>query len=294
MDYDAKVPPQLKRAQQWFGSIIGRPIDEDSRMNPISPSGKLMEVEAGEYLTPSPTLRPAQRIQIYNQQYWWRLLNTLHEAFPLLTHIFGYFEFNRSIGIPYFTKYPPQHWSLTLLGESLPKWIEEEYHAKNKELVLNAAKMDWAFASSFVAGQLPPLSIEQMQNEQQMEEILSKKLYTQPHLHLFEMSCNVFKFRIEFLEHPPEYWLEHEIPALEQHRKYFFALYRNLRNEISWKEVAEGEYHLLKLFQEGTTIDMACEWLENQNDETAMNNIQNWFKDWTARGWLSLETHSNI
>ena len=140
MKYDEHVPSLLKREQQWFGSIISRPIDVDSKMNPMSPSGIPMEVEAAEHITPSPTLRSAQRIQIYNQQYWWRLLNTLHDIFPLTTRLFGYQDFNRTIGMPYLTKYPPCHWSLTLIGERLERWVEEDYHAGDKELVKNSVK----------------------------------------------------------------------------------------------------------------------------------------------------------
>lgn len=292
MSYDAKVPLQLKNTQQWFGSIIGRPIDENNQMNPISPSGKLIEAEAVDYVAPSPTLRPDQRIQIYNQQYWWRLLNALHDAFPLITRILGYADFNRNIGIPYLTKYPPQHWSLSLLGDKLAQWIEEEYYADNKNLILNAVKMEWAFAHSFIAQQLSPLSMEQFVDDQQMEEMLNKILYAQPHLHLFEMEGDIFKFRIQYLAHPPEYWLEHELPKHEQSKKYFFIIFRNSSNDISWKEIQAGEFHLLSLFKNGATVDMACEHLEGISSEiyeTSMAHIQEWFKEWTARGWLSLE-----
>lgn len=289
MTFDSKVPAQLKLAQQWFGSIIGRPIDEDSRINPISPSGNPIEMEAAEIIAPSPTLRPAQRIQIYNQQYWWRLLNILHEAFPSLTRVFGYYEFNRSIGIPYLVKYPPSHWSLVKIGDKLAPWIHEEYHGANKELVDIVAKLDWAFCYSFVAEQLPPINLEAISDEKETDVILSKLLYTQPHLHLLEMPFDAFKFRIEFLAHPPEFWQEHDWPKIEREKKYYFALYRNRRNEISWKEIAEGEFLLLKLFQKGSTIDDACDWLDGQSEELcqeAMQKLQEWFKDWTSRGWL--------
>lgn len=290
--YDGKVPHLLKREQQWFASIIGRPIDEDSRMNPISPSGQSMELEAAEHIVPSPTLRPAQRIQIYNQQYWWRLLDTLHDTFPVLTRLFGYYDFNRSIGIPYVVKYPPNHWSLNCLGDRLAQWIEEEYHANDKALVLNAAQIDWAFNQSFVTNQLPQLSAELLPDAAAMEEILCQPLYAQPHIYLFQMEHHLFHFRQEFLQHDADHWLDHDFPAMEKSQTYFFALYRNVRNEISWKEISAGEYYLLGFFKQGMTIDEACQWLEKQeNDlyEAAMSNLQLWFQEWTQRGWLSLQ-----
>ena len=158
MAYDAKVPQYLKREQCWFGSIVGRPIDLHSRMNPISPSGRSMEEEAAEHILPSPTLRPSERIQIYNQQYWWRLLNAMHDLFPLVTRLFGHSDFNQSIGFPYLSKYPPRHWSLHLLGERLEQWVTEDYSAGDKELVLHACSVDWAFNHSFFAPAYPYLT----------------------------------------------------------------------------------------------------------------------------------------
>jgi len=292
MTYDAKVPHSLKREQQWFGSIIGRPIDEDSKMNPISPTGQPMETEAAEHILPSPTLRPAQRIQIYNQQYWWRLLSTLHESFPLVTRLFGYFDFNRTIAIPFLTKYPPNTWSLNTLGDKLPRWVQDAYHETDKELVLNAVKLDWAFIETFLAVQLPALNNADLPANGDMNAILSRPLYLQPHVMLFTMPYDLFSYRDAFMKQSPDYWVENDFPELERGRGYNYLLYRNRKGDISWKEVALGELKLLNMFRKGSTIEQACEWLEEQDSalcEEAINNLHLWFQEWTMRGWLSLQ-----
>lgn len=285
--YDAKIPTQLKKTQQWFGQIIGRPIDDDSRMNPLSPTGQPMEVEAADYIAPSPTLRPAQRIQLYNQQYWWRLLNTMQEAFPLVTRLFGFYDFNRVIAVPYLVKYPPRHWSLSLIGDRLALWAEENYTADDKTLLINAIKLDWAFNYCFIAPELPPISSEQLPNDS--STLLKKKIYTQTHLHLFSFDADMFKFRVEFLKQPPDYWVEHDFPELKHDKMLFYVLFRTTTNDISWKEISEVEYHLLCLFHTGTTIEKACSWLEKQEASLcniAMENLHLWFQEWTVRRWL--------
>jgi len=292
MSYDLQVPNELKRTQQWFGSIIGRPIDEDSRMDHISPSGESMEIEAAKYIAPSPALRPAQRIQIYNQQYWWRLLGILQEGFPFLTRLMGFYDFNRHLGIPYLVKYPPNHWSLFHLGARLPQWVKEEYHAKNREMILHGAEIDWVFNLSFVVEQLPPLTSELIATPENLEKILENRIYAQKHIELFQLPGDLFQLRDTLLQHPPEHWQNHPSPPCEKSEKnLYFIVYRNLRNEISWKEISAGEYHLLMLLKKGTTIDEACEWLEEQQstlcDEVEQHLIE-WFQDWTMRGWLSI------
>lgn len=291
MTYDTNVPTQLKKTQQWFGSIIGRPVDENSLMNPISPSGHPMDQEAANFISPSPTLRPAQRIQLYNQQYWWRLLNTFHDMFPLLLRLFGYHDFNKTIGIPYLVKYPPRHWSLSLLGDRLVQWIEEDYHAEDKNLILNTAKVDWAFNHSFIAPALKPITSDDLPANGDLSFLLKKKLYLQPHVHLFEMDYDLFQFRVEFLKHPPDYWIENDFPKLEHSQPRYFYLSRTQDNNMTWNEISPGEYHLLRLFQKGTSIEKACNWLEKQDPslyESAMKNLHLWFQEWTIRRWLSL------
>lgn len=284
MTFDPHVPLKLKKTQQWFASIISRPIDEESRMNPISPSGVAMEEEAPLYIAPSPTLRPDERIQIYNQQYWWRLLNTLHDIFPLVTRLFGYHDFNQVIGIPYLYQYPPPDWCLIKIGDHLPDWVEANYEAPDKQLVLDAGRIDCAFNLSFLAPEH-----ERMNPSTSEEAMLSQKLFLQPHIHLFDMDYNLFEFRQEFLKEKPDYWVENDFPNLLREKHYFFVLFRNRKNDLSWNEISEGEYHLLKKFQTGMTIDNACQWLEEQPSiyEKAMSNLHLWFQEWTARGWLT-------
>lgn len=283
--YDQKVPPQLKKIQQWFASIIVRPIDEDSRMNPISPKGIPMEEEAFEYIIPSPTLRPAQRIQIYNQQYWWRLLNCLHEAFPLLTRLFGHFDFNQTIGIPYLTRYHPYHWSLNTLGTHLTKFLEEEYHAEDKQLVLNAAALDWAFNHAFCCKKNATIP--------DGLDFSECKIWLQPYVHLFQMDYNLIEFRMTVIKEKPEYWSENEFPKLpKEENKRHFALWRNHNHDISWDDLHPAAYALLNRIREGATLDELCDWLEEQDEairDEASKNLQVWFTEWTIRRLLTLE-----
>lgn len=297
MTYDENVPLVLKREQEWFGSIIGRPIDIQNRINPISPSGQLIDAEASEHIAPSPTLQSFQRIEIYNQQYWWRLLNTLHESFPFTVRLLGYFDFNQKIGFPYLIKYPPNHWSLGFLGNRLVRWCEEEYHQENKQLIKEALELDWAFTFSFVCGSLPPLTSDQLKDSEEAEAIFSKTLYIQPFIFLFDHEYNLFHYRMVLLGQDCGYWKNHGLPTLDYTRKHFYVIYRNPNNEISWKEISFGEYFILSQFQKGSTIDHVCELLEEQSPtcyETAAVNLQAWFHEWTQREWLSFQSPETI
>lgn len=287
MTFDTKVPEELKKTQEWFASIITRPIDPESKMMPISPSGNKLSEEAKQYIVPSHSLKPDERIEIYNQQYWWRLLSVLHENFPLVTRLFGYYEFNQTIGFPYLVKYPPSDWSLNFLGNSLSKWVEEDYHEDDKELIRNAVNVDYAYNLSFFAAKKQPINFETAN----LEELSSKMLTLQPHVHLFKLDSNLFKLRADMYDETPEYWLENEFPKVEK-GDFHFILYRNHHNYVLVDALSSVAYQILLSFKEGASIDSVCEWLETQDEETckvALENMQAWFRDWSALQLLILK-----
>lgn len=279
--YDPRVPDDLKRIQQWFAGIITRPINEDSQMMLVSPTGHPMVEEAQVYIAPSATLESYRRIELYNQQYWWRLLTILHESFPLVTRLFGYTVFNLTIGMPYLCKYPSNHWSLTVLGERLSQWIEEEYIANDKNLIYHSACVDWAFEKGFCAEERPVLDMTL--------PLESRNISLQPHITLFALKYDLFAFRTRFIqEENGDYWMTHDFPDLRK-GNFFFVVYRSITKNMQWKEISEAQYALLSRFQLGCTLGEACDTLEKQHPETleeASKYIQQWFQEWMTDHWL--------
>lgn len=283
----ASSPPKnLKNVQHWFASIISRPIDAENRMHTISPKGYPMETEAQMYVAPSSTLTSAQRIEIYNQQYWWRLLATLHESFPFLLRLFGYHDFNQEIGFPYLSRYTPNHWSLNYLGERLPYWARRYYKAADKELIVWAIDIDYAFTRSFVAPFHKPITV------QDLEQIMEKPLYLQPHISLYTAPYPIFEFRDAMLQQEPEYWIQNDFPPLPRQGTLHYMVWRDHANNAGWLKLDPIEFKLLKQFKKGISFDAFCEWLETQPPnilKAAEENLQQWTHRWSINEWLTTQ-----
>lgn len=292
MIFDTKVPSTLKNTQIWFASIITRPIDIENRMELISPSGASMVQEAVKYINASPTMQPYERIELYNQQYWWRLLSNLQENYPLVTRLFGYLDFNQSIAFPYLVKYPSSHWSLNYLGEHLMRWIDEEYDASDKLLVKHAAEVDLAINTSFFANRYEPLRTVNLSPEE-TETLSEKTLCLEPHVKLLTMPYQLLKFREEMMLQDPDYWTENPFPILEHDKGiYAFAIYRNRKDHVVWDCITPTVFKILELFKKGTNIENVCEWIELQTEETvteATTNLHLWFQEWTLKEWLYIK-----
>lgn len=281
MSFDLKVPDELKDTQKWFASIITRPIDQDNNIMPVSPTGNSIEEESKQYIVPSKGLKEYERIQIYNQQYWWRLLTIMHENFPLVTRLFGYYNFNQQIGFPYLEKYPPNHWSLNYLGNLLSDFLNENYLNDDKELVFDAAEIDYCYSLSFFAEKKEAIDF----NKEAEKNLSTLKLTLQPHVFLFKLNYDLFSFRYQMLQESPDHWIENEFPVLEK-GNYCFIVYRNKQNFVVSEIISEVAYQILEKFKSaGASIDDVCEWLETEDDEVsneAMLNMQKWFQDWAA------------
>ena len=68
-------------------------------------------------------------------------------------------------------------------------------------------------------------------------------------------------------------------------------MFRNHANDISWSEISAAEWALLRRFQQGSTIQDACDWIEHQEQaivEEASKNLHRWFQEWVLRQLLTL------
>lgn len=278
---DIKPPAHLKATQEWFAGIISKPLNADGTIADTTPSGTPTVTEAAQHLRPSPTLQPHERIQIYNQQIWWRFYKTFHNTFPLLTRLFGRDDFNRTIATPYLQCYPSRHWSLHWLGDRLPQWIDEHYSAKDKTLVYNAAVIDTCYLDCQVALERPPLTFH--------DHLETRKLALQPYLHLLSFPCDLLSFRDAFIAKDHEHWLKHDFPPLILDGDHHFVIHRTPNKAVVWKEISTAEIILLRAIQKGASLHDACDTLEAQNPDAvddALERIAFWFREWAVREWL--------
>jgi hypothetical protein len=280
------APETLQTLQKWFADLITQPIAPNSKIHKTAPNGSPIDAEVAKYITPTPQLKPSERLQIYHQQYWWRLFTILQENYPITLRLFGYHDFNQHLAVPYLMRHPSEHWSLNGLGTRLPQWIATEYEGKEKTLLIHAATIDGAFIASFIAADSKTL--------ENIDEGMEGRLRLSAHVHLFELPYDLFEFRIPFLAQPPQYWIDNEFPTLTHAKNgefFHFVLFRNRSNAVEVVKILSPEYHALKHFAAGATLDALCEWLEKEADastqQEATCHLQSWFQRWIGLRWLS-------
>lgn len=305
MSYDPKVPEELKVLQTWFAGVITQPINHKSQISPISPAGNAIEEEAQVYIKPSSTLKPEQRIQIYNQQYWWRLLSVMHSIFILATRMLGYRKFNDTIAVPYLDAFPSDNYSVSHIGDHLHDWMNNSYNGNDKQLLSDAVAIDHAMNLAFFESHYPAVT-----QDTTPEKAFSLNASLQPHITLLKMDYDLFHFRNEIKTKDPDYWSSHHFPTLEhalsensahfpelkRDKIYYFMVYRSRLNHVTWEELSEEEFHLLSLFKKEFSIEKACEWLSEDGSqylEKATPHLQEWIQGWIAKEFLCIPTQQD-
>ena len=269
------APQGLVEMQRQFSRLVSLPLIDLNRAAATLPDGESYRQLASAIIATGGSLEPCERMELYNQQYWWRLVKVLHENYPFLLRLWGRHDFNSIMAQPYLEAYPPSDWSLRELGARLPDWIEAHYHERDRALALNAARLDSAYDRCFHA-------VERAVPSHGLEA--TAPLALQTHTFLFQLPYDLFTLRDRFLEETPDYWQNHPFPPAEKGPARFFVLWRTASHDRARTEVDKSEFDALSKLARGISLERLFE----SADESLAPNVAAWCERWAAYGWLRL------
>ena len=72
----------LLELQRRMEEDVRRPLTADFEMRKTSDDGSSVGVIAASYISPNDRLSSFERLEIYNRQYWFRLISAVSEDYP--------------------------------------------------------------------------------------------------------------------------------------------------------------------------------------------------------------------
>ena len=87
----------LLELQRRMAEDVRRPLTADFEMQRMSEDGQSTEEIAASCISPNPRLSSLERLEIYNRQYWFRLISAVSEDFPTLNAVIGTKRFDALI-----------------------------------------------------------------------------------------------------------------------------------------------------------------------------------------------------
>ena len=112
----------LKRLQRRMADAVMRPLTPRSTMQKTWVDGRPTKKIAAEFIKPNDRVNSFERLEIYNKQYWFRLLDSFDDDYPGLRAVLGERKFF-ALAEKYIERYPSASFTLRNLGSRLEKFL---------------------------------------------------------------------------------------------------------------------------------------------------------------------------
>ena len=281
--------PTLQALQRTITATLMRPLTRADEMSPAA-----AEV-AARFIKPNDRLTSFERLQIYNQQYWWRLLGAFQEDFRGLRAVLGEKKFDR-LALAYLESCPSTSWTLRNLGGKLVAFLEAhpEFTAPHTALALDVARVEWARVLAFDGAEKPviqPARIARIPPDR-------LRLGLQPYLTLLELSHPIDEL-MRKLKRTEIAAMSNAVAATHTSRRARVTVRRSrtpihlavhrVDCSVYYKRLDPEAHRLLSALHEGATLEAACATAftaSKEPPERSAARIQEWFARWMEFGWF--------
>ena len=292
-------PPRytFQRIRRWMQTAVMHPDGVEEGMN--SPAAReeidIAAAEAEQVVTRSKALTAVERLSIYGNAYYGRLLECMREEFPAVTHALGEETFN-AFAVAYLQSYPSRSYTLTQLGKDFPRFLVEtrpereegEAEVSWPEFLADLARFEWTFSEVFdgpgveggKGGVTPPLV--------DAATILAVPADHWPDVRLVCVDC----LRLLALRYPVHNYFNavrrQEEAAMPDPADTYLAVTRR-RFVVRHYEPSRPAYALLSALHAGRPVGeavrLAAEAAGPEIDRLGAD-LRQWFHDWAADGFF--------
>jgi hypothetical protein len=259
-----------------------------------------MEAMASDFIKPNDRLSSFERLEIYNRQYWFRILDCLYDDYPGLRAVAGERRFMK-LATAYLIRYPSDSYTLRDLGNRLEQFLREEpqWSAPRQELALDMVRFEWAQVVAFDGPANPPVTPDDI-----LDTPASKlRLNLQPYLSLLELNFAVDDFLIAVkkgesdilrgeasnaMDGAPKAVKRRKRVRLPKPEKIHLAVHR-YDNMLFYKRMDPEAFAILTSLGHGVTVEDACVEAVTASERPNIDwsaQIKEWFDTWSALGWF--------
>jgi hypothetical protein len=250
---------------------------------------------ANELVKPNDRLTSSDRLQIYNQQYWWRLLSSFSDDFGGLRSILGERKFHK-LSVAYLNSIGSRSWNLRDLGSHLESYLLEhpEWIAPHGQLAIEMVRVEWGRIVAFDGEEKKPLDPEEFVTRRPERMTLA----LQPYVTLLELHYPIDHL-LRRLKHSEAGSASNAVSAERKPRPIrltsrlapapiYLAIHRS-ELLVYYKRLEPEAFHVLTALRDGNSLEAACEFAfgsSTESPESISEKIRTWFTMWMSFGWL--------
>ncbi len=271
-----EVPDQLALLQEEFSKMAMTPVDFSTGKFVFQRS--LYPKELVKKAVNNNIASGEERLEVYNQQYWFRLFTLIQEIYPILSKELNLWTINQ-LSSDYLCQFPSEHYSLDNLVDRLYGFMQTSKKWNQKKW-LQLVDLETWYEKAFRKENYPELNVAEL-DKVPMEKLLHSSLGFQPSLKLFQQNWNLVEALFPHKEQKSE--------LNETERPEFFALLR-MGQKFYKYELTHSQYVLLKELLNRTALSDAFEAilpkLDSREQSELAENLSNWFFNWSRLGFF--------
>ena len=298
----AQVRPALAEIQQQMWRAVREPLTASEDMRERAADGTSLREIADRIVKPNDRLTSFERLELYNRQYWWRILSALAEDFQGVRAVVGD-ELWDKVAVGYLNENPSRSFTLRNLGARLPEWLNahrEMLPQRRAQLALDMARLEWAQVEAYDAAELPRMTPEGFASLGD-----DPQLKLQPHLRVIEAAYPVddlllrIKAEAEAREQTSDERHDRASNAVEEderspvkklavprRRRVLIAVHRQ-DNSVYFRRMEAEEFAAVVALGEGKPLSEALLALARRDPAEAAAKVQQWFAEWASLGWIA-------
>jgi hypothetical protein len=285
----------LESIQREMAAAVMRPLTADEEMQAVAPNGRAMSEVAASFIAPNSRLNAFERLEIYNRQYWFRVLGALQEDFPALQAVIGGRAFE-ALSIAYLTEHPSRSFSLRNLGSKLDEWLgaHPQFAGRRQRLAIDVARIEWAFVEAFDLAEREPLTLEQISTLDG-----DSRLALQPHVQLLALEYAADDLVLKLHKREKRQTSEAGVKEEEVHaapvklprlrRGPTFVAAHRVDNSVFYRRLAREEFLTLDALRRGLPLveALAAGFADSRLPEPRRATFaREMFSTWAELGWV--------
>ncbi len=272
------MPESLEALERWMQVLVTHP--DGPHTGEASPEARAaIAATIPDVFLPSRELTSEERVGVYAEMYFARLIEVLEEEFPALTHLLGR-DCAHELFRAYVSAHPSRHYSLNVLGKQLERFVRDEAEAfEPRAFAVELTRLERALQDVFDAPECTSLSADAI-------AAVPQDCWARARL------VPIPAFALFAFEHPVNAWYQafkdgapHPVPGPQPS---WVAVFR--QDGRVWRmDLSRAQHGILAALTAGQALEPALLALARAGHDLAAiaPELQGWFRTWAAEGFFA-------
>jgi len=286
----------LLNLQRRMARAVMTPLTPSEGMQRVAANGRPMRAVAAEFIKPNDRLTSFERLEIYNRQYWFRVLSSFAEDFPGLRAVLGGRRFD-AVAQAYVKDCPSRSFTLRNLGSRLESWLRRHpaWAGSRQALAIDMVRLEWADIEAFDGKAEQALKPEDLAGV----DASKLRLRLQPYIQLLHLRYPVDDLLLAVRNDDDTEFSSNAFTERRKRRRVlavarlkpspiFLAVHR-LDDSVYFRRLEREEFLILSNLREGKKLSDAIESALRRSSIDAADRpamVERWFHAWATLGWF--------